>query len=244
MKKFKLGTIFFIAILILLIQSLSFAESSAGSSAEFEKLPDLCFEEDYIYQLHPKYEKNEVVVIIETFDPKIAEAYYQRYLTMAVDYEKKAEYVGTVLVNKKRFLVLSIDCFQIAKYSSLKEVKKSAGEGLLRCRKKLVNSEIKGVEDGVTIMQRWLYVNDLEDEKEKREELQFYFKVAQDFEKQARTESAKETKKKYLEAAIRYYDIVCSFTKDEETERLAEEAILRYIKMLQVAQERGAPVNP
>jgi len=233
MKKFKLGTIFFIAILILLIQPLLFAESFAGSNAESEKIPDLCFKEDYIYNLHPKYEKNEIVVVIEALDPKTRETYYQRYLNMAVDYEKKAEYADTVLVNKKRFLVLSINCFQIAKHSSLKEVEKGAREGLLRCREKLVNLEIKDVEDGVIIMQRWLYVNSLKDERKKREELQFYFKVAQDFEKQARTESVKETKKKYLEAAIRYYDIVCSFTKDEEIKRLAEEASLRYIKMLQ-----------
>ena len=229
MKNFKLRNIFFIAMLMLLIQSLSFAESTTES----EKLPDLYFDEDYIYNLHPKWERNEIVVAIEALDPKTRETYYQRYFDMAVDYEKRAEDIDIVLVDKKKFLVLSINCFQIAKHSSLKEVKKHASEGLLRCRDKLVDLEIGESEDNAIIMQRCMYIDSIKDKKKKTEELQSYFKVAQDFENKVKKAPGKSMKEKYLRSALAYYGMVSFFTKDEETRRLADEARLRCIKMLQ-----------
>jgi len=204
-------------------------------------LPERYFSEDYLYGICFLQGLNETVKAVDSLNMDARRAAYVRYLDMANEYEAKAELAkgkteggpGQISPEEqRRSLLIALNCFEIVAKSPVFELKGNGERGIKRCRNKLLALKPGEFEDQYLILQRCIDVDQNPDVKKKEEELRAYYERAKEYEDKAGKASDKEYKRKNVLAALDFYGIVVSFTKDGDLKKQANDARIRCVKMM------------
>lgn len=215
----------------------SFCEEKKDGGA----LPERYFSEDYLYSTCFLQGLNETVKAVDSLDMDAKKSAYVRYLDMANEYEAKAELAKGKAQEghgqpspdeQRRDLLIALNCFEIVAKSPIFELKGNGERGIKRCRAKLLALKPSEFEDQYLVLQRCIDVDQNPDVKKKEEELRAYYERAKEYEDKANKASDKEYKRKNVLAALDFYGIVVSFTKDIDLKKQANDARTRCVKMM------------
>ncbi|MFA5165281.1 MAG: hypothetical protein WC481_06945 [Candidatus Omnitrophota bacterium] len=211
----------------------------AGDGADPKQLPEKYFAEDYLYGICFIQGLNETIKAIESLDLSSRRPTYVRYLEMANEYESMADNKkskdgnGQLLPDdQRRYLLIALNCFELVSKSSVLEIKGSGEKGIKRCREKLLSLKADEFEDQFLVLQRCIDIDQSQDVKKKEEKLLAYYQRGKEYEDKADKSSDNGYKKKNYLAALDFYGIVVSFTKDKDLKKQAGEAKVRCIKAM------------
>lgn len=205
------------------------------------QFPEIYFSEGYLAGICALEGIDETVTAIESVsDIKERKSVYARYFKLAGEYEtkgegdngKKAAEVTISPEDRARYLLIAVNCFDIASRSPVWKLKNEAREGLERCRHKLMSVKPSGAEDKYMMLQRCIDVDADRNSKNREAKLTAYFERAREYEEKANKSVDKESKKEYIEAALNFYSMVNTFTKDKNLQKQANDARTRLVQAL------------
>ncbi len=232
MKRLWLVSIMCAAVFLLIFNS--FCEEEKKDT---KQLPDKYFTEDYLYSISFLQGMTETIEAIESLDMAARKPAYMRYLELGNEYESKAESVKgkakelseqTALDEQRGDLLIAINCFEIVSRSSIFDLKDNAQRGVKKCRNKLVSLKSGDYEDQYLILQRCIDVDQDSNLKEREKKIRAYYERGKEYEDKAN----KEHNQKDFQAALDFYGMAASYTKDPELKKQANDARTRCVKIL------------
>lgn len=208
-------------------------------SIKEEKIPvDLALTEDGVEDQWglpiPPYPLDIEMVLsaVTNLESESKNEYYENFLSLAEEYEERAK-SKSILELRQVGLMTALVYYRIGSNSPNKSIKETSQKGLKRCSGQLFNPN-KGkiaIPYGTSMAEHInRFIGKLDTKAEKKAYTDIYFEMGQDYETKAETSSEKQLKN--IRIAMNCYQIVMTYSPDEESKFLARRNYQRCSKEL------------